>query len=164
MRKMIFAAALVAAGVAQAEMDGADILKQEAARAQEIQRLQHQAELLKQRAEIARYANEIRENGGDLTDLGVSNAVREAPLAPVGLQNTNGSGALSSDAPGKKADIVPTLVQIEKDRAAFDTEGGRVSGRIGQTLPGGYRIVSLDMRDGVRLQKSGMYYDIDLAW
>ena len=163
MRKSIVAMAMVVSGIAQAEMNGADILKQEAERAQEIQRLQHQAELLKQRAEIAKYANEIRENGGDLSDLGGASA--NQPKAAAKPAPSNGGGG-SSAAPTstKAAPTIPTLVQIEQNRALFDTEGGRVFGRAGQTLPGGYRIVSVDMRDGVRLQKSGMLYDIDMSW
>ena len=161
MRKLVVATLLVLSGAAQAELNGSDILRQEADRAQELQRLQHQAELLKQKAEIAKYANIIRENGGDASDAGVESARAVAPAKPAAGKS---SDAGSSQSGNKKADVVPTLVQIERDRAAFDTAGGRVFGRIGQTLPGGYRIVSLDMRDGVRLQKNGMLYDIDLAW
>ena len=40
--------------IAHAEMDGSKILMEEAERAKEVQRLEYQAELLKQRAEIAR--------------------------------------------------------------------------------------------------------------
>jgi hypothetical protein len=31
-------------------------------------------------------------------------------------------------------------------------------------LPGGYTVVSLNMKDGARLQKNGKHYDIDVAW
>ena len=61
--------------IAQAEMDGSKILMEEAERAKEVQRLEYQAELLKQRAEIARYVEEIQKYGGDVSDLGVHSAL-----------------------------------------------------------------------------------------
>lgn len=164
MKKIVVLMTLVLSGHALADLDGAEILRQEAERAQELQRLQHQAELLKQQAEIAKYANTIRENGGNLADYGLDGTVAPKAQASKKVAGPSGGQSSSGGANKKKADLIPSLVQIEKDRAAFDTENGRVFGRIGQTLPGGYRIVSLDMREGVRLQKNGMVYDIDMAW
>ena len=144
---------------AQAQEEGSRILMEEAQRAQEVQRLQYQAELLKQRAEITRYINQIKENGGDVSDLDLPGGFPSSTHP----QQTKSSPAAAAPAT-KISGELPTLVGIEKDKATFETGNGRVSGRIGQTLPGGYRIVSLDMRDGVRLQKDGMKYDIDIAW
>ena len=157
MRMHIAIGALLLSGLAHAELDGSKILLEEAERAKEIQRLQYQAELLKQRAEIAKYVDQIKESGGDLSDLGISSPSQNT--APV-----KASPSVSGVSNAKKADQLPKLVHIEKDRAAFETEQGKVSGTVGQTLPGGYRIVSVNMRDGVRLQKNGMKYDIDVAW
>lgn len=147
---------LLATGLVYGEMDGSKILMEEAERAKEVQRLQYQAELLKQRAEIAKYVEQIKESGGDLSDMGINT---QSTSAPASQPITRSSGFSSQG-----SDPLPRLVHIEKGRAAFDTEQGKVSGKVGQTLPGGYRIVSVSMRDGVRLQKNGMKYDIDIAW
>ncbi|MGB3619767.1 MAG: hypothetical protein WBA20_00300 [Ketobacter sp.] len=148
---------LVAVGSVHADMEGSKILMEEAERAKEVQRLQHQAELLKQRAEIAKYANQIRENGGDASDLGSFIASSRKPASPAEPASVSTARVSSSEG-------LPVLLQIEADRAAFNTDRGKVFGRVGQTLPGGYRIVSMSIRDGVRLQKNGMKYDIDVAW
>lgn len=155
--------AIVLAASAQAEnLDGSSILAQEAQRAQELQRLQHQAELLKQRAEITRYLDEIEKNGGDVSDLGLTgintgtmrrrSASSEAiPVAPAAINKT-------------AQDSIPRLLHIEDSRAAFATAQGTLYAGVGRTLPGGYKIVALSLRDGVRLQKNGVQYDIDVAW
>ena len=165
---MRYSAAIVAiilAASAQAEnLDGSSILAQEAQRAQELQRLQHQAELLKQRAEITRYLDEIEKNGGDVSDLGLTgintgtgtmrrrSASSEAiPVAPAAVNKTD-------------QDSIPRLLHIEDNRAAFATVQGTLYAGVGGTLPGGYKIVALSLRDGVRLQKNGVQYDIDVAW
>lgn len=141
--------------IAQAEMDGSKILMEEAERAKEVQRLEYQAELLKQRAEIARYVEEIQKYGGDVSDLGVQ-------LPPSAHATTTPGAAKNTSA--KQKDHLPKVLHIENNRAAFETEEGKVFGKVGQTLPGGYRVVAISMRDGVRLQKNGMRYDIDIAW
>lgn len=145
---------------ALAEMDGSRILQEEAERAKEVQRLQHQAELLKQRAEIAKYMNQIRENGGDTGDLGAYGS-QQAPKPRAAAAPVQASAPTPVRA---SSDSLPVLLHIEDDRAAFQTGQGKVFGRIGQTLPGGYRIVSMSLREGVSLQKNGMHYDIDVAW
>lgn len=139
---------------AQAEMDGSKILMEEAERAKEVQRLQYQAELLKQRAEIAKYVEQIQKYGGDVSEFG-----GVVPSAAV-----PGAGAASASSPQVKVEALPKVLQIENDRAAFETQEGKVFGKVGQTLPGGYRVVAISMRDGVRLNKDGMRYDIDIAW
>ena len=55
MKRLLVLGVVCVSGIAQAEMDGSQILMEEAERAKEVQRLQYQAELLKQRAEIAKY-------------------------------------------------------------------------------------------------------------
>lgn len=164
MKKIVALTALAISCWAGAEsLDGARILNQEAQRAQELQRLQHQAEVLKQRAEITRYLEEIKKNGGDVSDLelGLPHLpARENPpvtAAPV----TKAAATLS--APSEQP-VLPRLLHIERNRAAFATPEGTLYARIGSTLPGGYTVVSLDMREGVRLQKNGRQYDIDIAW
>lgn len=139
----------------QAEMYGSKILMEEAERAKEVQRLEYQAELLKQRAEIAKYVEEIQKYGGDVSDLGV-----QAPASASKSSSTDKQASAKS----KKKDAVPKVLHIENDRAAFDTQDGKVFGKVGQTLPGGYRVVAISMRDGVRLHKDGMRYDIDIVW
>ncbi|MAR92503.1 MAG: hypothetical protein ACPGZU_20530 [Ketobacter sp.] len=138
----------------QADMEGSQILLEEAERAKEIQRLEYQAELLKQRAEIAKYAEEIKKHGGDVSDLGMQGGRTERPQKPA---------SKPSRRPHVSASL-PTLLHIERDRAAFETEQGKVLGRVGQILPGGFRVVAISMRDGVRLHKDGMRYDIDISW
>ncbi len=154
MKKTSIVALMLVTGVVHAELDGSKILMEEAERAKEVQRLQYQAELLKQRAEIAKYVEQIKESGGDLSDLGINTSNR----------STRPAVSPSASPAKKKSDQLPQLIHIEEGRASFETEQGRVSGKVGQTLPGGYRIVSVNMRDGVRLQKNGMKYDIDIAW
>jgi type IV pilus biogenesis protein PilP len=147
----------VLVNISFADLDGSQILMEEALRAQEVQKLQYQAELLKQRAEIAKYVDEIKKHGGDVSDFGFpKNSVASAPAYQ---ENSDSSKIVP-----KKGDRLPTLLQIESGRAAFDTDEGRVFGRVGQTLPGGYRVVDISIRNGVRLQKAGMHYDIDVAW
>ena len=154
MKRLLVLGMVCASGFAQAEMDGSKILMEEAERAKEVQRLQYQAELLKQRAEIAKYMQEIQSHGGDVSEFGgVSTAPARANVptsSPVQLQ--------------MEAEVLPRVLSIENSRAAFQTNEGKVFGKVGQTLPGGYRVVAISMRDGVRLQKDGMRYDIDIAW
>ena len=162
MKKTIAIIALVSASWANAEaLDGSRILEQEAQRAQELQRLQHQAEVLKQRAEITRYLEEIKKNGGDVSDLdlgGMSMPTHtRATPAPIGMP------AAAVSAP-KEQPTLPKLLHIEQNRAAFATSEGTLYARVGGTLPGGYTVVSLNMKDGARLQKNGKHYDIDVAW
>lgn len=155
MKRVMVLGLLCASGLAQAEMDGSKILMEEAERAKEVQRLQYQAELLKQRAEIAKYAEQIQKHGGDVSDLGGQSASRSSYDTAPGV---------ASAPVEKKQDALPKVLNIENNRAAFDTQEGKVFGKVGQTLPGGYRVVAISMRDGVRLQKDGMRYDIDIAW
>ena len=143
------------AAFAQAEMDGSKILMEEAERAKEVQRLEYQAELLRQRAEIAKYVEEIQKYGGDVSDLGVQVPQSSAATAASPMTKTNST---------KKQDLLPKVIHIENNRAAFETQEGKVFGKVGQTLPGGYRVVAISMRDGVRLHKNGMRYDIDITW
>ncbi len=138
-----------------AEMDGSRVLQEEARRAQEVQELQYQAELLKQRAEIVKYMNEIKKNGGDVSDLGFGMGNEASAPTPAPQP-----ASYSKPASGE----LPTLLQIQNGRAQFNTSEGKVSGSPGQVLPGGYRIVSLNARNGVRLQKDGVNYDIDIEW
>ncbi|RLU00530.1 type IV pilus biogenesis protein PilP [Ketobacter sp.] len=155
MKRLMILSMMCTSGLAYAEMDGSKILMEEAERAKEVQRLQYQAELLKQRAEIAKYMDEIQKHGGDVTDFGT-----------VSTRSTGTSNApVSVSAPAiPKVDELPTVLNIENNRAAFQTNEGKVFGKVGQTLPGGYRVVAISMRDGVRLQKDGMRYDIDISW
>ncbi len=156
MKRMMILGILCVSAYANAEMDGSKILMEEAERAKEVQRLQYQAELLKQRAEIAKYVEQIQKHGGDVSDVGVqTSARRSAPVASAGVS--------AAPAP-EKANELPKVLNIENNRAAFQTNEGKVFGKVGQTLPGGYRVVAISMRDGVRLQKDGMRYDIDIAW
>ena len=154
MKRLLVLGVVCASGFAQAEMDGSKILMEEAERAKEVQRLQYQAELLKQRAEIAKYMQEIQSHGGDVSEFGgVSTPPSRSNVpstAPVQVQT--------------ESEALPKVLSIENSRAAFQTNEGKVFGKVGQTLPGGYRVVAISMRDGVRLQKDGMRYDIDIAW
>ncbi len=150
-------ALLAASATVRAEADGSKILLQEAERAKEVQRLQYQAELLKQKAEIAKYVDQIKKSGGDLSDLGIDNA-------PTRVTPRRNSSASARPAPVVRASTIPTLLNIDNDRATFQTSQGKVQGKVGQTLPGGYRILSVDMRDGVGLLKNGMKYNVDIDW
>lgn len=164
MKKMVAILTLLAAAGARADsLDGSKILEQQARRAQELQQLQHEAEVLKQRAEITRYLDQIRKNGGDVSDLDLSGL----NISPDQIKATKSTPAPSSNnsvASGKGDDKLPMLISIEKSRAAFKTAKGKVYAHVGSTLPGGYKVVSLNMRDGARLQRNGRQYDIDLAW
>lgn len=155
MKRLWVVGVLCASGFAQAEMDGSKILMEEAERAKEVQRLQYQAELLKQRAEIAKYMEEIQKHGGDVTEFGGQASTRV---------QSSGAPSVTPVQQQVKADLLPKVLNIENNRAAFQTNEGKVFGKVGQTLPGGYRVVAISMRDGVRLQKDGMRYDIDIAW
>lgn len=142
-------------------LDGSKILEQEAVRAQELQRLQHQAEVLKQRAEITRYLEEIKKNGGDVSDLDLGGVSVSLPARDMSPALTMPS---SVPAAPKEQVKLPRLLHIEKNRAAFETNEGTLYGSVGTVLPGGYKVVSLSMRDGARLQKNGKQFDIDVAW
>ncbi|MBA57476.1 MAG: hypothetical protein CMK89_23750 [Pseudomonadales bacterium] len=154
MKRVVVLSMVCASGFAQAEMDGSKILMEEAERAKEVQRLQYQAELLKQRAEIAKYMQEIQSHGGDVSEFG---GVSSAPARTA-------SPSSVSTPVHSESEALPKVLSIENSRAAFQTNEGKVFGKVGQTLPGGYRVVAISMRDGVRLQKDGMRYDIDIAW
>ena len=154
MKRLLVLGVVCASGFAQAEMDGSKILMEEAERAKEVQRLQYQAELLKQRAEIAKYMQEIQSHGGDVSEFGGA--------SPSSVRSNVPS---STPSPIQtEVEALPKVLSIENSRAAFQTNEGKVFGKVGQTLPGGYRVVAISMRDGVRLQKDGMRYDIDIAW
>ena len=165
MKKVAAILTLLVAGTAVADtLDGSKILEQEAQRAQELQRLQHQAEVLKQRAEITRYLDEIKKNGGDVSDLDLTGlnvnagSVKPAPSAPRAAPRPAMTMVKSGD------DVIPKLLHIEDNRAAFETEKGTLYAHVGSILPGGYKVVSLNMRNGARLQKNGVQYDIDVTW
>lgn len=154
MKRLLVLGVVCASGFAQAEMDGSKILMEEAERAKEVQRLRYQAELLKQRAEIAKYMQEIQSHGGDVSEFG-------------GASPSSARSNVPSSTPSPiqtEVEALPKVLSIENSRAAFQTNEGKVFGKVGQTLPGGYRVVAISMRDGVRLQKDGMRYDIDIAW
>lgn len=154
MKRLYVLGLIGVSALTQAEVNGSQILMEEAERAKEVQRLQYQAELLKQRAEIAKYVEQIQKAGGDVSEFGVeaSGPVPQPERAPV-----------SAEKP-MTADSLPKVLNIEHDRAAFETHEGKVFGKVGQTLPGGYRVVAISMRDGVRLHKDDMRYDIDISW
>lgn len=159
--------AVILSGALQAEsLDGSRILEQEAQRAQELQKLQHQAEVLRQRAEITRYMDEIEKNGGDVSDLDLQGI---DPAELPSRRQRNAAPSLSLPAavaaePKSEQVTVPRLLHIEEDRAAFSTAEGTFYAAVGGTLPGGYRVVDLSLRNGARLQKNGVQYDIDVAW
>lgn len=165
MKKTMAMAALVASTWANAEsIDGSRILEQEALRAQELQRLQHQAEVLKQRAEITRYLEEIKKNGGDVSDMDLGGLNLSAQSRPMTTAMPSALPVAATLSAPKDQPVLPKLLHIEQNRAAFATSEGNLYARVGTTLPGGYTVVSLNMREGVRLQKNGKQYDIDVAW
>lgn len=164
MKKVLTILALLVAASARADsLDGSKILEQQAQRAQELQQLQHEAEVLKQRAEITRYLDQIRQNGGDVSDLDLSGVNINTNQAK-GAKSKPESNTSTSVVSRKEDDVLPTLISIEKNKAAFKTTKGKLYAHVGSTLPGGYKVVSLSMRDGARLQRNGRQYDIDLAW
>ena len=162
MKYMTAVIALVASSLATAEsLDGSKILEQEAQRAQELQKLQHQAEVLKQRAEITRYLDEIKKNGGDVSDMDLGGMNTASPSSgPMPVL----SAPIDAPTAAKEQQTLPKLLHIEQNRAAFETSEGTLYGSVGSTLPGGYKVVSLNMRNGARLQKNGKQYDIDVSW
>jgi len=128
---------LCASGFAQAEMDGSKILMEEAERAKEVQRLQYQAELLKQRAEIAKYAEQIQKHGGDVSDLNGQ---------PASRPNYDVAPSAAAAPADKKQDLLPKVLNIENNRAAFDTQEGKVFGKV--TVPVAISILPKRVTDG----------------
>lgn len=154
---------------AESEQDPVALLEEQAKKAKELQELDYQAHWLEQRAKVARAYKELQSAGGYVPEFDEM-FNQKKPTAPLedGISETPPPpppppGAQAA-AGGIEADLTPGLRAIQGSRATFQTLSGLVSASAGETLPGGFRVVSVNMRQGVTLERGGQTYHPELVW
>ncbi len=136
---------------------GAEILDKEEIRARELQDIEYQTKLLEKKTKLARMYQELQAHGGFVPDLEFMRKQEKqaepdsvvAPAAGVMVKTNNN---------------LPILKRIEGRNAYFQTGSGMVVAKTGSVLPGGYRVIRVDMESGVELEKSGVVYQTDVSW
>ena len=150
---------LLASNVYAETLTGAQILEQEASRARELQNLEYQAELLEQRTRVATAYKKLKASGGSVPD-GFTGAYDSD--GNVGVRMTS-----APDKSRKKRGATASVPQLKKmmgRSALFETDDGQVVARAGMLLPGGYKLLSLDVASGAKLEKDGMIYLSSMEW
>jgi len=153
--------ALLTFGVQAEAIDGTKILEQEASRARELQKLEYQAKLLEQRARVAQAYQNLKQSGG---------VVPGDFTGAYGVQSPEASGqapteTMSSLMPEPTvATFVPKLKKMMGRNAMFETPQGQVMASVGMLLPGGYKLLSLNLASGAKLEKDGMIYLSSIGW
>jgi hypothetical protein len=145
----------VAAVQASDVPDGAEILRREERRAQELKDLEYQAQVLERKAKLARMYQELQAQGGFVPDL-------EFMRMQERLEASQAAGAELR--PMQKSESMPVLRRIEGRKAFFETAGGLVSGSAGASIPNGYLVKSVSLDEGVVLEKAGVTYQVDVSW
>lgn len=136
-------------------LDGADILKREERRAQELKDIEYQTQLLERKARLAKAYQELQAHGGFVPDLEFMRTQEQRD--PHEVEHRQRYNASPQEA-------LPILRRIEGRRAHFDTPNGTVVTSQGGNLPGGFRVVSISMENGVELERSGVRYRTDVSW
>lgn len=139
-----------------------------------LHRLKTEADLMKARADVAEAYSRMNKIGvyvdesGQVSDTPPAGSyvatfgVPEVPRA-AGPQAPGVALDPSLAAPSAPVDTTPRLQSISGDRAYFQIPGqGIVQARIGETLPGGYKLVSLD--NGAVLERGGAKVVANIEW
>lgn len=153
--------ALLSCGVQAEAIDGMKILEQEASRARELQKLEYQAKLLEQRARVAKAYQNLKQSGGVVPgdfsgQYGVENSGESRQGSSQEMSPIMPQSAVSA--------FVPKLKKMMGRSAMFDTASGQVVAHAGMLLPGGYKLLSLDLASGAKLEKDGMIYLSSIGW
>ncbi len=155
---IVGSALLLASNLYAESIDGMKILEQEASRARELQKLEYQAKLLEQRARVAKAYQDLKNSGG---------VVPGDFSGMYGMQSNEATGPVTA-APISSQELlqvsVPKLKKMVGRSALFETSGGQVVAHVGMLLPGGYKLLSLDVASGAKLEKNGMIYLATIGW
>ncbi|OUS27839.1 hypothetical protein A9Q99_13855 [Gammaproteobacteria bacterium 45_16_T64] len=153
---------LIGSGVYAESIDGAKILEQEASRARELQKLEYQAKLLEQRARVAKAYQELKQSGGAVPgDFSGMYGLQEQTAA----QPSSSAVPIAATAPSYAVPTaVPKLKKMMGKSALFETASGQVVAHVGMLLPGGYKLLSLNVASGAQLEKNGMIYLAAIGW
>ena len=144
----------------QAEsINGSSVLEQEAVRAKELQDLKYQAQLIEQRAKIAKAYQDLNGAGGYVSNGSVFNE------SSVGIEK-NVSEPVVKNGNSKKRDRfkLPVLQKINGNVASFSTKQGFSEAKEGGFLPGGFRVLTVSSFEGVKLMREGIIYQVGLSW
>lgn len=149
---------VMAVPVGAETLDGAKILEQEAEKARQIEDLEYQAKLIEQKAKLAKAYKELQESGGVIPG--------EAPLGVAGGQGSATTSNTGSSTSSVTKDIsqLPQLKSISGSQALFEFRGQLFRAVPGGQLPGGFKVLSVNETNGVRLQHNGDIYSVDIAW
>lgn len=149
------------ASVVNAEsISGSEILEQEATRAKELQDLKYQAQLLEQRAKIAKAYQELNGAGGYIPPS------FEGQSGTVEVDNTGGKTSIDVKPQGKidKKFKMPVLKKINGNVASFETKQGYAEAKEGGFLPGGFRVLTVSSLEGVKMMRKGIIYQVGFSW
>lgn len=136
--------------------------------------LRTEAEKMKARADVAEAASRMNKTGVFVDENGTINggggyvATFGTPEPAAGVPGAPGVPGMPgmSDplaAPAAPVDSTPKLQSITGDRAFFQIAGrGVVQARVGETLPGGYKVVGLD--NGATLERGGTKTVVNIEW
>lgn len=134
--------------------------------------LKTEAERMKARAELAEAYAKMSKSGvmvdanGQISEVGGPSYVATFGVpenTPPGMpRGPSGMDALSAAAP-VAVDSTPKLQSITGDRAFFAIPGhGVVQAQVGETIPGGYKVVALD--NGATLERGGSKTVVSIDW
>ena len=155
---IVGAVLLLASNTYAESIDGVKILEQEASRARELQKLEYQAKLLEQRARVAKAYQDLKASGG---------AVPADFSGMYGMQSNDPTARVAA-APISSQELVqisvPKLKKMVGRSALFETSAGQVVAHVGMLLPGGYKLLSLYVASGAKLEKNGMIYLATIGW
>ena len=132
-------------------LDGGKVLEIEAEKARKIEDLQYQAELIEQKAKLAKAYKKLHESEGYLPGQG---------------KNASGVKSEAGGASDSIEDIseLPTLKSINGRTAMFEWKGNVLIGRPGSELPGGFVVLSVNDVEGVRLKHLDNVYGLEIVW
>jgi len=139
-----------------AQVDPEKILDEERGRAKEFRDLEYQAKVLEQRAKVAKAYKQLKAEGGYIP-------------SEIALEF---EGESRSDLPVRRASsisiddeqVLPELVSIKGSNAKFKTSQGNFNVGVGGALPGGYKVLSISIVDGVKLKKDDTTYVANFEW
>jgi len=150
---------LLSTGVLAESVNGSLVLEQEAARAKELQDLKYQAQLIEQRAKIAKAYQDLNGAGGYVP-------TNDGTVVGGGERVDGVSESVVSTGDDKKKDKfkLPVLNRVNGSVASFSTKQGHAEAKEGGFLPGGYRVLTVSSVEGVKLMRKGIIYQVGLSW
>ncbi len=139
-----------------AEDRGAQILELQMQRAQRLNELEYQAEVLERQARIAKAQEQIDKTVGlELT-----------PVAPAPVMSD--SDQMVSYAPKPVIEtpfVTPKILELGRTKVKFAFDNGATGVyRVGDTLASGYQVMAISMVDGVQLQRGSSVVNVGYQW